>query len=136
MCVCVQSCTTLCDTKDWGLLGSFVHGIFQARKWVSSHFLLWGIFPIQGSKSHLQHHCSGRRILHYWDTWQVNYYLKIYNATNTIRLNLQGLYISRMQTIKLYLYFRLQHLQNDKWKFKWLKVTIHGHNLCRILYIP
>ena len=62
--------------------------------------------------------------------------LKIYNATNTIWLNLQGLYISRMQTIKLYLYFRLQHLQNDKWKFKWLKVTVHGHNLCRILYIP
>ena len=47
VCVCVraQSCTTLCDTKDWGLPGSFVHRIFQARKRVGCHFLLQGIFP-------------------------------------------------------------------------------------------
>ena len=26
-----QSCLTLSDPMDWNLLGSFVHGIFQAR---------------------------------------------------------------------------------------------------------
>ena len=26
-----QSCLTLSDPMDWSLLGSFVHGIFQAR---------------------------------------------------------------------------------------------------------
>ena len=81
-------------SKDWGLPGSFVHRIFQARKRVGCHFLLQGIFPTQESKSHLQNHCSGRRILHHWDTWQANSYLKIYNATNTIKTQSVGaLYI-------------------------------------------
>ena len=30
-CSVAQSCPTLCDPKDCGLLGSSVHGIFQAR---------------------------------------------------------------------------------------------------------
>ena len=53
-----QSCPTLCDPIDWGLRGSSVHGIFQARvlEWgasafsagVGCHFLLQEIFPTQG----------------------------------------------------------------------------------------
>ena len=46
-----QSCPTLCDSMDCSLPRSSVHGIFQARvlEWVC-HFLLQGIFLIQGSK--------------------------------------------------------------------------------------
>ena len=35
-----QSCLTLSDPVDYSLLGSFVHGIFQARglEWVASAF--------------------------------------------------------------------------------------------------
>ena len=35
--VCAQSCPTLCDHMDWSPLGSFVHGILQARilEWVA-----------------------------------------------------------------------------------------------------
>ena len=52
VCVCVhaQSCPTLCDTLDGSLPGSFVHGIFPGKSTgVSCHFLLQGIFLIQGS---------------------------------------------------------------------------------------
>ena len=44
-----QLCLNLCDPMDCCLPGSSVHGIFQARilEWVT-HFLLQGIFPIQG----------------------------------------------------------------------------------------
>ena len=31
MCVCAQSCLTLCDPMDCNLSGSSVHQIFQAR---------------------------------------------------------------------------------------------------------
>ena len=41
MCMCgksLQLCTTLCDTMDHSLPGSFVHGILQARilEWVAT----------------------------------------------------------------------------------------------------
>ena len=51
VCVCAQSCLTLCDPMDSGSWpGSCVHGIFQARiLGVGCHFLLQGIFPTQGS---------------------------------------------------------------------------------------
>ena len=63
MCVCAQSCSTLCDPKDCSPLGSSVHGIFQAQSlgWVAS-FYSRGIFPTQGLNLHLQH------LLH----WQAN----------------------------------------------------------------
>ena len=39
-CVCAQSCLTLCNPMDCSLLGSSVHGIFQARilEWVAIPF--------------------------------------------------------------------------------------------------
>ena len=51
---CVQLFPTLCDPLDGGTPGSSVHGIFQARilEWVAI-FLLQGIFPTQGSNTHL-----------------------------------------------------------------------------------
>ena len=34
----LQLCPTVCDGMDWGLPGSFVHGILQARilEWVAT----------------------------------------------------------------------------------------------------
>ena len=46
----LQSCLTLWDPMDYTLRGSSVHGILQAKNTgVGCHFLLWGIFPTQGS---------------------------------------------------------------------------------------
>ena len=49
-----QSCPTLCISKDCSLPGSFAYRIFQARilEW-GCHFLLQGIFLIQGSSPRL-----------------------------------------------------------------------------------
>ena len=67
VCVCVRAraCSvaqlhlTLCDAMDDSPPGSSVHGILQARilqaNGVASHFLLQGIFPIQGLNPHLLH---------------------------------------------------------------------------------
>ena len=70
MCVCVyiyththdgrgfvaQSCPTLCDFVDCGLLGSSVCEIAQARilEWVATSFSR-GSVPTQGSNPHLLH---------------------------------------------------------------------------------
>ena len=54
MCLVTQLCLTLCDPLDYSPPGSSVHGSFQAKNTgVGSHFLLQGIFPIQGSNPHL-----------------------------------------------------------------------------------
>ena len=51
-----QSSPSLCDPMDCSLPVSSVHGILQARilEWFP-HFLLQGIFPIQGSNPRLLH---------------------------------------------------------------------------------
>ena len=42
-----QSCLTLCDPVDWGLPGSSVHGIFQARvlEWIAISFSRGSSWP-------------------------------------------------------------------------------------------
>ena len=50
-----QSCPTLCDPMDYNLPDSSVHGIFQARRWVTCHFFLQRIFPTQGLNLSLWH---------------------------------------------------------------------------------
>jgi len=54
-----QSCPTLCDPMDYGLPGSSVHGILQARilEWVADPFFR-GIFPTQRLNPGLPH-CRG-----------------------------------------------------------------------------
>ena len=61
------SCLTLSDPLDSSPPGSSLFGIFQARNTrVSCHFLLQGIFPIQGLNLRLLHLCCiGRRVLHH-----------------------------------------------------------------------
>ena len=51
-----QSCSTLCNPMDCSLPGSSVHGIFQASTGVGCHFLLQGIFLIQGLNPALPHY--------------------------------------------------------------------------------
>ena len=43
VCVCVQSCPTLCDPADCNPPGFSVHGILQARilEWVAISFSIW-----------------------------------------------------------------------------------------------
>ena len=56
VCEVAQSCPTLCDPMDCSLLGSSIHGIFQANNTgVGCHFLLQRIFPTQGSNPGLPH---------------------------------------------------------------------------------
>ena len=56
-CVCakfLQSCLTLCHPMDCSTLGSSVPGNSSGKNaGVGSHFLLQGIFPIQGPSPHL-----------------------------------------------------------------------------------
>ena len=63
VCVCAQSCPTLCHPMSCNLPSSSVHGIFPGKNTgVGCHFLLRGIFQTQGLNLHLL--C----LLH----WQVN----------------------------------------------------------------
>ena len=50
----VQLCLTLCDPVDYSPPGSAVHGDFPGRNaGAGGRFLLQGVFPTQGSNSHL-----------------------------------------------------------------------------------
>ena len=55
LCSVIQSCQTLCVSVNCSPLDTFVHGISQATKGIDSHFLLQGVFLIQGSNSHFLH---------------------------------------------------------------------------------
>ena len=51
-----QLCSTLCDSMDYSLPGSSVHGIFPGKKTgVGCHFLLQEIFQTQGLNPGLLH---------------------------------------------------------------------------------
>ena len=59
----VQSCLTLCDTRDFSPPGSSVHGDSPGKNTgVGCHFLLQGIFLSQGSNLGLLHY---RQILYH-----------------------------------------------------------------------
>ena len=47
----VQQCLTPCDSMNYSLPGSSVHGILQARRPVGSHFFLQENFPTHESPS-------------------------------------------------------------------------------------
>ena len=83
-----QLCLTLCDLVNCSSPGSSVHGILQARI-RSSHALLQGIFPIQGSNLGLPHY---RHILfhlsHQGSPQTIMYITQIYCTTqgNTVTI--------------------------------------------------
>ena len=64
-CLVTQSHPNLCDSMDYSLPGSSVHGILQARilEWVAI-FLLQGILPIQGWNPHVLCLLHYRQILY------------------------------------------------------------------------
>ena len=66
-----QSYLTLCNTMDYSLPGSSVHGIFQARilEWVS--------------KDQIHIFCNGRWILYHYTNW-IGGYLKLENTLLTL----------------------------------------------------
>ena len=66
--VCVQACLTLCDSMDWGLPGSSVQGISQARilKWVAISFSR-GFSKI---RDWTWVSCIGKWILYHWASWK------------------------------------------------------------------
>ena len=68
-----QLCPALCDSMDYSLPGSSVHGIFQARilKWAAMPSSR-GIFLTQGSNKHLLHY---RRALYHWATWEDQWFV-------------------------------------------------------------
>ena len=55
VCVCAQLCPTLCSPMDCSMPGSSVHWISLKNTRVGFHFLLQGIFLIQGLNPHLLH---------------------------------------------------------------------------------
>ena len=71
VCVCAQSCLTLCDSKDWSPPGSSVHGIFQAKilEWVAIPFSR-GSFQPRDQIFTSCISCIGRRILYHYATWE------------------------------------------------------------------
>ena len=72
VCLCAQSCLTLCHPVDWlPWTGSSVHGLSQARKleWVANSY------PRRSSQPRDQTYiscisCFGRWILYHWATWE------------------------------------------------------------------
>ena len=72
-CLVTKSCLIFGDHTDCSLPGSSVHGFPGENTGVRSHFLLWGIFLIQGSNPHLLHWQMGSLPLHYlvwvYPTW-------------------------------------------------------------------
>ena len=68
LCVCAQSCWTLCNSMDCSPPGSSVHGIFQARilEWVAISFSRGS----SGPRDWTYVSCIGRQILYLWVTWK------------------------------------------------------------------
>ena len=66
VCVCAQSCLTLCDPTDCSPPGPSVHGILQTRilEWVAISFSR-GSSP---SRDWTPISCIGRQILYHWTT--------------------------------------------------------------------
>ena len=72
MCVCAQSCPTLCDPTDCSLADSSVHGILQARtvEWVTISSSRGSSWPRDWTRI-LWVFCIGRQILYHWIIWDV-----------------------------------------------------------------
>ena len=64
VCVCTQSCLTLCNPIDCSLPGDFA----GKNTGVGCHVLLQGIFLTQGSNLHLCVSFISRQILYHWAT--------------------------------------------------------------------
>ena len=72
VCVCAQSCLTLCDPMDYSLPGSFTCGIFQERilEWVAISYFRGSFQP--RDQTHVSGvSCIGGGVLYHCATWEV-----------------------------------------------------------------
>ena len=74
MCICAQSCLTLCHLVDCSLPGSSVYGISQARilGWVAISSFSGSSQPRDQTRVSCVS-CIGRGILYHWTTWEARY---------------------------------------------------------------
>ena len=70
-CMYAQSCPSLCDLMDCSLLGSAVHGIFQARtvEWVANSSSRGSLWPRDQTRVSCVSYIS-RQILYHCTTWE------------------------------------------------------------------
>ena len=72
-CLVAQSSLTLCNTLDYSLPGSSVHGIFFSKNaGVGCHFLLQRIFPTQGLRSASLALQAESLTLNHWGSPKIN----------------------------------------------------------------
>ena len=71
VCVCARSYPSLCDPMDYILLGSSVHGIFQARilEWITISFSGGSSWPRNQTRVSWVS-CIGRAIIYHCATWE------------------------------------------------------------------
>ena len=71
VCVCAQSCLTLCNPMDYSLPGSTAHGIFQAgkMKWVAISSSRGSSWPMDWTCVSCIS-CIEGWILYHWATWE------------------------------------------------------------------
>ena len=76
-----QSCLTLSDPMDCSLLGSSVHGIFQAGR-----VLEWGAIAFSGSPTTSNPHISSEKCNDFflWVVWFSSLYLVSFESSDTI----------------------------------------------------
>ena len=71
MCMCAQSCPSLCNSINCSSPGSSVHGIFRQEYWSGLAFAIPGDLPDPGIKPGSPGvSCIGRQILYYCTTWE------------------------------------------------------------------
>ena len=77
VCVCTQSCPTLCNWMDYSLQGFSVHEISQAR------ILEWLAMPFSRGSSRPRYlmciSCNGRWLVYQWATWEASLHWSIFN---------------------------------------------------------
>ena len=73
MCVCAQTCLSLCDPMDCSPQGSSVHGIFQERiaEWIAISYSRESSWPRSWTSVSCIS-CVGSWILYHCATWEVH----------------------------------------------------------------
>ena len=121
ICMCdklLQSCPTLCNTMDYSLPGSSVHGDSPGKNTgVGCHALFQGIFLTQGLNSCILWLLQWRQILYHWATREdpntnmglTNYIIFIYFLQCVLIITLKGI------TLLILLLFNHQIVSDSLW---------------------
>ena len=105
VCVCAQSCPTLCNPLDYSPPGSSVHGIFQAG------VLAWVTISFSGRSSSPRDRtcvsfisCIGRWILYHWATWESHKIDVLVNLSSCVTITINQFYNTFIITIRSHVY--------------------------------